>query len=113
MYDQKKHVQKEWQVIACGALTIATIGVSLSIPVKPGEIPIARLLAFATSGAFFATGAVIDKTKASFDRQKAIIEVKHNKLFVNSQAIETAILLEKQRCAGDKIVANAVGGSDV
>jgi len=111
MYDQKKHVQKEWQVIACGALTIATIGVSLSIPVKPGEIPIARLLAFATSGAFFVAGAVIEKSKEPLDRQKAVISVKQNKLFVNSQAIETAILLEEQRCAGDKIVAKTVGGS--
>lgn len=113
MYDAKKHVQKEWQVIACGVLTVGVIGVGFSTPVKPGEIPITRLLALATAGGVFVTGAAIEKSKQPFDRQKAVIDLKTNKLFANSQAIETAILLEEQRRMGDEIVARAVGGSDV
>jgi len=113
MYDAKKHVQKEWQVIACGVITVTAIGVGFSLPVKTGEIPIARLCAFAASGAIFATGAAIDKSKAPLDLQKKVIDTQEKRVFLAAQTLATAIRLEDQHLEGERLVAQKVRSSDV
>ena len=105
MYDAKKHVAKEWQMIGCGVATVAATTGAFFAPIRPGEIPVARLVVFAVAGAALATGVAIEKSKEPFDRQKAVIDAKDRKVFATSQGIEAAFLIEaKQTQSEERLV---------
>lgn len=105
MYDAKKHVAKEWQMIGCGVGTAVAMGGAFFAPIKPGEIPVARLVAFAVAGAALTAGAVIEKSKEPLDRQKVVIDAKNRKVFAQSQGLEAAFLIETKQAQSAELLA--------
>jgi hypothetical protein len=104
MYDPKKHVAKEWQMIGCGVFTVVATTGAFFAPIKPGEIPVVRLAAFAVAALALTAGASIEKSKEPLDRQKAVIDAANKKVFANSQAIDAALLLEVKRAKSEEVV---------
>lgn len=104
MYDAKKHVTKEWQMIGCGVVAAATMGGAFFAPIKSGEIPVARLVAFAVAGATLTVGVAIEKSKEPLDRQKAVIDAKNRKVFATSQGIEAAFLIEAKQTQSEELL---------
>lgn len=105
MYDPKKHVTKEWQMIGCGVVTVAATTGAFFAPIKSGEIPVARLVAFAVAGVALTTGALIEKSKEPLDRQKAAIDAKDRKVFATSLGLDTALLIETKQAQNAELLA--------
>lgn len=104
MYDAKKHVAKEWQMIGCGVVTaVATTGAFFA-PIKPGEIPVIRLVAFVVAGAALTTGALIEKSKEPLDRQKLIIDNAEKKVFARTQGLDAALLIETKQAQNAELL---------
>jgi hypothetical protein len=97
MYDPKKHVAKEWQIIGCGAVTAVAVTGAFFAPIKSGEIPVARLMAFAIAGSALTAGALIEKSKEPLDRQKEVIDAKNRKVFAKTQGLDAAFLIETKQ----------------
>lgn len=104
MYDAKKHIAKEWQMIGCGAATAAAMTGAFFAPVKSGEIPVARLVAFAIAGSTLTAGALIEKSKEPLDRQKAAIDAANKKVFATSLGIDTALLIETKKTQSEELL---------
>lgn len=104
MYDAKKHVAKEWQIVGCGVVTVAATVGAFFVPIESGKIPVARLAAFATASAALAAGRAIEKSKEPLDRQKAVVDAANKKVFANSQAIDAALLLEAKRTQSEALL---------
>ncbi len=104
MYDAKKHVAKEWQMIGCGVVAAAATVGAFFAPVKPGEIPVVRLVALLVAGSALTTGSLIEKSKESLDRQKAVIDAKNRKVFATSQGIEAAFLIEAKQTQSEELL---------
>lgn len=104
MYDAKKHVTKEWQMIGCGVATVAAATGAFFAPIKPGEIPVTRLVAFVVAGSALTTGALIEKSKIPLDRQKFIIDNAEKKVFARTQGLDAALLIEAKQAQNAELL---------
>jgi hypothetical protein len=109
MYNRKLHETKNWQVIGFTCVSIGSCIGSFFLPIKPGEIPVARLAMIAISGGTLVAGGVVEWSKQELDRQRAVLEASKTKIFVQGVAMDTALELETARTRCENSLAKEAG----
>ncbi|MEG3877680.1 hypothetical protein QT972_09895 [Microcoleus sp. herbarium7] len=108
-YNAKLHNAKNWQVVG---FSIASVGIgigSLFLPVKPGQAPIARILAIAVAGGSLVASKMIDDSKWELDCQRYVLDSGKQEVFVHTVSSKTALEKEKVRVGTDKELAKTHG----
>lgn len=110
-YNPKLHQAKNWQEIGCKLVSFSTFAGSFFLPIKPGEIPIARIAALVASGATLAVGVAVKHSKQELDRQLKVIKDGETQVFVHAQSMTTGFKLELVDNQIDAALAEKMGVS--
>jgi hypothetical protein len=110
-YNRKLHETKNWQEIGCNFVSFSTFVGSFFLPIKSGEIPIARIVALVTSGTALATSAMINHSKKDLDLQWLVIQDGKTQVFLHEQSMETALQRELVDTQVDAKLAKKMGVS--
>ena len=108
-YNAELHQSKNWQVIAS---SVASVGVgigSLFVPVKSGEIPVARIAAIVLSGGLLTTSKIIANSKVELDTQKWVIDNGDRKVFAHTVSNKAGLEIEMVEITTDKELAKIHG----
>ena len=108
-YNARLHNVKNWQVIAS---SVASVGVgigSLFLPIKSGEIPVARIAAIVLSGGLLTTSKIIADSKVELDTQKWVIDNGDRKVFAHKVSNKSGLQIERVEITTDKELAKIHG----
>ena len=108
-YNARLHNVKNWQVIAS---SVASVGVgigSLFLPIKSGEIPVARIAAIVLSGGLLTASKIIADSKVELDTQKGVIDNGNRRVFSHTVSNKTGLEIEMVEITTDKKLAKIHG----
>lgn len=108
-YNAKLHHAKNWQVIGSSVASVGFGIGSLFLPIKPGQIPVARIAMIVLAGGSLATSKVIADSKVELDIQKGVIDNGNRKVFAHTVSNKAGLQIEKVEITTDKELARIHG----